>query len=165
MPIGNCNYINALKLCWKTHLNAWHTNAPPGGKMGGGKWKSGKVATLGLRPSVCCCLSVCHLALIINNIINHLQQLRLSVLVSMISRRVLNALEINICNKIISYYTNLNTTKWSYKNIFKRTVMDNFKTEKYLSKQYNIISIIFIPLISPCVDSSSLSLSLGNCWQ
>jgi len=113
--------------------------------MGGGKWKSGKVATLGLRPSVCCCLSVCHLALIINNIINHLQQLRLCVLVSMISRRVLNALEINICNCIIiSQYTNLNTTKLSYKNIFKRSVMHHYKTEKYFSKLFNIISIIFM---------------------
>jgi len=87
--------------------------------MGGGKWKSGKVATLGLRPSVCCCLSVCHLALIINNIINHLQQLRLSVLVSMISRRVLNALEINICYKIIFQYTILNSTKYQLKTFSK----------------------------------------------
>lgn len=58
------------------------------------KWKSGKVPTLCRYSTVCCCLTVCHLALIINNIINHLQLLRLCVLVSMISR-VLNALEEN----------------------------------------------------------------------
>jgi len=111
--------------------------------MGGGKWKSGKVATLGLRPSVCCCLSVCHLALIINNIINHLQQLRLSVLVSMISRRVLNALEINMRKIILSQYTNLNNTKLSLKIIFKRTVMLKFKTENFFFLNFITLLVLF----------------------
>lgn len=73
------------------------------------KWKSGKVPTLCRYSTVCCCLTVCHLALIINNIINHLQLLRLCVLVSMISR-VLNALEENY----FTLLTKINTLEYTH---------------------------------------------------